>query len=67
MLRNPVPTVPQSSNGSNFNYGSGNPSVNNITINALDSESAARAVAKVINESAARSGALLSGTSVKGN
>jgi hypothetical protein len=62
-----VGSYPKSSNGSNFNYGSGNPSVNNITINALDSESAARAVAKVINESAARSGALLSGTSVKGN
>jgi len=62
-----VPSYPKSSSGSNFSYGSGNPSVNNITINALDSESAARAVAKVINESAARSGALLSGTSVKGN
>ena len=61
-----LPTVPSASNtGSNFTYGSGNPV--NITINALDSESAARAVAKVINESAARSGALLSGTSVKGN
>jgi hypothetical protein len=58
---------PKSTGGSNFTYGSGNPSVNNITINAIDSESAARAVAKVINESAARSGALLSGTSVKGN
>jgi len=67
MLRNPVPTVPQSSNGSNFNYGSGNPSVNNITINTLDSESAARAVAKVLNESAARSVPSLSGTSVRGN
>jgi len=62
-----VPSYPKSSNGSNFTYGSGNPMVNNITVNALDSESAARAVAKVINESAARSGALLSGTSVKGN
>jgi hypothetical protein len=61
-----LPSVASSSNtGSNFTYGSGNPV--NITINALDSESAARAVAKVINESAARSGALLSGTSVKGN
>jgi hypothetical protein len=61
-----LPTVPSASNtGSNFTYGSGNPV--NITINTLDSESAARAVAKVINESAARSGALLSGTSVKGN
>jgi hypothetical protein len=67
MLRNSVPSVPKSSNGSNFNYGSGNPSVNNITINTLDSESAARAVAKVLNESAARSVPSLSGTSVKGN
>jgi len=67
MLRNPVPSVPKSSNGSNFNYGSGNPSVNNITINALDSESAARAVAKVLNDSAARSVPSLSGTSVRGN
>jgi hypothetical protein len=67
MLRNSNTGSSGSGNGSNFNYGSGNPAVNNITINALDSESAARAVAKVINESAARSGALLSGTSVKGN
>jgi hypothetical protein len=41
--------------------------VNNITVQALDSESAARAVAKVINESAARSIPQLSGTSVRGN
>jgi len=41
--------------------------VTNITINTIDSESAARAVAKVINESAARSVPSLSGTSVKGN
>jgi hypothetical protein len=62
-----LPSVPKLGNGSNFNYGSGNPSVNNITINTIDSESAARAVAKVINESAARSVPSLSGTSVKGN
>jgi len=62
-----VPTYPKSSNGSNFTYGAGNPAVNNITINALDSESAARAVAKVINESASRSVPSLSGTSVRGN
>jgi len=59
--------VPKSSSGSNFTYGAGNPTVNNITVNALDSESAARAVAKVINESAARSVPSLSGTSVRGN
>jgi hypothetical protein len=41
--------------------------VNNITVQSLDSESAARAVAKVINESAARSIPQLSGTSVRGN
>jgi len=40
---------------------------NNITVQSLDSESAARAVAKVINESAARSIPALSGTSVRGN
>jgi hypothetical protein len=59
--------VPKSSSGSNFTYGAGNPTFNNITVNALDSESAARAVAKVINESAARSVPSLSGTSVRGN
>jgi hypothetical protein len=62
-----VPSYPKSGSGSNFSYGAGNPSVNNITINTLDSESAARAVAKVLNESAARSVPSLSGTSVKGN
>jgi hypothetical protein len=41
--------------------------VTNITINTIDSEAAARAVSKVINESAARSVPSLSGTSVKGN
>jgi len=40
---------------------------NNITVQSLDSEIAARAVAKVINESAARSIPALSGTSVRGN
>ena len=59
-----LPTVPSASNtGSNFTYGSGNPV--NITINTLDSESAARAVAKVINESAARSNPYLSRAAVK--
>lgn len=62
-----VPSYASSGSKSNFTYGAGNPTVNNITVNALDSESAARAVAKVINESAARAGGLLSGTSVKGN
>jgi hypothetical protein len=62
-----VPSYPKSESGSNFSYGAGNPSVNNITINTIDSESAARAVAKVLNESAARSVPSLSGTSVRGN
>ena len=39
--------------------------VTNITINTLDSESAARAVAKVINESASRSNPYLSRAAVK--
>jgi hypothetical protein len=39
----------------------------NITIQTLDSESAARAVSKVINESAARSIPSLSGRSVRGD
>jgi hypothetical protein len=46
---------------------SSGPTVNNITVQALDSESAARAVAKVINESAARSIPALSGKSVRGD
>jgi hypothetical protein len=54
-----VPSVPRG--GSNFTYGSGNPV--NITVNAIDGEGAARAVAKVLNQSAARSpGLLVSGT-----
>jgi hypothetical protein len=41
--------------------------VNNITVQALDSESAARAVAKVVNESAARSIPSFSRNSVRGD
>jgi hypothetical protein len=55
-----------SSSLSNSGY-SGGQSINNITINTIDSESAARAVAKVLNQSAARSVPSLSGTSVAGN
>jgi len=66
MLKNPSGGSSSSSN-SNFTYGAGNPSVNNITINTIDSESAARAVAKVLNQSAARSVPSLSGTSVRGH
>ena len=60
-----VPSLPSNSN-TRENRSSGT-TVNNITVQALDSESAARAVAKVINESAARSIPALSGTSVRGN
>ena len=56
----------KTSNLPNGGYTTGQ-GVTNITINTLDSESAARAVAKVINESAARSVPSLSGTSIKGN
>ena len=56
-----VPSVPTSSNARESRV------TNNITVQSLDSESAARAVAKVINESAARSIPQLSGTSVRGN
>ena len=57
-----APSIPNTGNGSNFNYGSGNPT--NITINAIDGEGAARAVAKVLNQSAARSAGLLVGGTV---
>jgi len=40
---------------------------NNITVQALDSESAARAVSKVLTQSSARSIPALSGKSVRGN
>ena len=59
--RSSLPTVPKG--GSNFNYGSGNPT--NITINAIDGEGAARAVAKVVNQSAARSTPALSYQAIK--
>ena len=59
-----VPNVPSISSNSNARE---NRVVNNITVQALDSESAARAVSKVINESAARSIPSLSGRSVRGD
>jgi hypothetical protein len=47
-----TPSVPSS----NFTYGAGNPTViNNVSVQAVDSEGAARAVAKVINQSSSRS------------
>ena len=55
-----VPAVPKG--GSKFTYGSGNPV--NITVNAIDGEGAARAVAGVLNQSAARSAGLLVGGTV---
>ena len=67
-LSNPAPSASRSSlpsvprGGSNFTYGSGNPV--NITVNAIDGEGAARAVASVLNQSAARSAGLLVGGTV---
>jgi hypothetical protein len=58
--RSSLPAVPKG--GSNFTYGSGNPI--NITVNAIDGEGAARAVAGVLNQSAARSAGLLVGGTV---
>ena len=49
--RSSLPSVPRG--GSNFTYGSGNPV--NITVNAIDGEGAARAVAQTLNSQAARS------------
>jgi hypothetical protein len=60
-----IPQLPQSPNAREGR--SSGTTVNNITVQSLDSESAARAVAKVINESAARSIPALSGKSVRGD
>ncbi len=59
--RSSLPTVPRG--GSNFTYGSGNPV--NITVNAIDGEGAARAVAKVVNQSASRSTPSISQTALR--
>jgi hypothetical protein len=59
-----VPSVPSISTNSNARESR---VVNNITVQALDSETAARAVTKVINQSAARSIPALSGRSVRGD
>ncbi len=56
-----LPSVPKIS-GSTYTTGQG---VTNITVNAIDGEGAARAVAKVVNESAARSNPYLSRAAVK--
>ena len=55
-----VPSVPSRPNGG-YTTGGG---VTNITVNAIDGEGAARAVASVLNQSAARSQGLLVGTTV---
>ena len=51
--RSSLPSVPQPRGSSNFTYGAGNPL--NITVNAIDGEGAARAVAKTLNAQSARS------------
>jgi hypothetical protein len=59
-----TPAVPKS----NFTYGAGNPTViNNVSVQAVDSEGAARAVAKVLNQSASRSVPQLYNNGIKGN
>ena len=58
-----TPSVPTS----NFTYGAGNPTVvNNITVQSIDSEGAARSVAKVLNQSASRSVPQLYNSGIKG-
>jgi len=58
-----TPAVPKS----NFTYGAGNPTViNNVSVQAVDSEGAARAVAKVLNNSASRSVPQLYNSGIKG-
>jgi len=63
---NQVPQLPQSPNAIE-NRVTTPTTVNNITVQALDSESAARAVSKVLTQASARSIPALSGTSVRGN
>jgi hypothetical protein len=60
-----IPSVPVTPN-TRENRTTGT-TVNNITVQALDSESAARAVSKVLTQASARSIPALSGTSVRGN
>jgi len=60
-----LPSVPSGS--SNFTYGSGNPSVTNIYVSSIDSEGAARAVGKVVNQSAARGVPVFSGNGIRIN
>ena len=62
MLGSSVPNI-----STNPNARENRTTVNNITVQTIDSESAARAVAKVINQSASRSIPALSGKSVRGD
>jgi hypothetical protein len=55
------------SSPSNFTYGAGNPNVTNIYVSAIDGEGAARAVGKVVNQSAARSVPVFSGNGIRLN
>ena len=59
--RSSLPSIPSRPN-SGYTTGQG---VTNITVNAIDGEGAARAVAKVVNDSAARSNPYLSRAAVK--
>ncbi len=59
--RSSLPSVPTRPSGG-YTTGQG---VTNITVNAIDGEGAARAVAKVVNDSAARSNPYLSRAAVK--
>jgi hypothetical protein len=63
--RSSIPSVPTPS--SNFTYGAGNPNIYNINVNAIDGEGAARAVGKVVNQSAARSVPVFSGNGIRLN
>jgi hypothetical protein len=57
--------VPQSATGTPFGQAGGN--TYNISVSAIDSEGAARAVAKVLNQSASRSVPQLYNNGIKGN
>lgn len=63
MLGQSAPTLPATANVRENRT----TTVNNITVKAVDSEGAARAVAKVLTQSSARSIPALSGSSVRGN
>jgi hypothetical protein len=64
LLRNPVPSVPTST-GLDRNPTARASTINNITVKAVDSEGAARAVAKVLTKSSARSIPALDGASIR--